>query len=121
MPFGSVYGATASITSCCRRNSSERRPDDDARQAHVVEVEIVVAGGFQLPAGRPLLIQDAIDGGVNGVEVLGPDVPLQQRDVRMVRRIEREAGRIILAEPGVGRLRRGRSSSGRAGAARRSR
>jgi hypothetical protein len=63
-----VKGATASINFFLQLDEIVGRLDDNARQANVLQGDVVVLERFQLPAGRLLVGQDLAHCGVNFVE-----------------------------------------------------
>ena len=62
------------------------RLDHNARKANVFPRDVVVLERLKFPAGRVFVGQDLVDDGVNFVEIPRANVPLQDRDVRVVRR-----------------------------------
>src|SRR5262245_46556497 len=81
------------------------RLDHDAPQANVLPGNVVVLERLQLPARNLLVGQDLACRRVDFIEVRRADVPLQHRDVWVVRRIQMEALRKNLYQTSVRSLR----------------
>src|SRR5262245_48941007 len=74
---------------------------DNARKANTLARDVVVFEGLQLHAGDVGVSEDLFGGGIDLVEILRADEPLNQRYVRTVRFIEGESLREGLEQSGV--------------------
>ena len=78
--------------------------DHDPGKAEVLPGDVVVLVRLQLPSERLFLGQDFADGLIDLVEIRCLHVPLQTRDVRVMRRVQGEALGEVLAQARVGGL-----------------
>ena len=101
VPVISVKGATASSSSILQTAQIFCRLDDDAGDAEWRRGNVVVLDRLEPPDCRSFLGENRVGGGVDLIEIGGADELLEQGDVRVVCRVQREAPRIGFEQAGV--------------------